>query len=139
MPGLALVATSSASRRSVSCVMPAFNEEESIEVAVANVRRALERHTSDSEIIVVDDGSTDRTAARLDEMDANGQLHVVHSPENRGYGWALRAGFAAAARPLLFVIDSDDQFDPMELGMLLPLIDDADMVIGYRGARGDGK
>lgn len=118
--------------------MPAFNEEEVIVAAVTRVRDALERLTSDPEIIVVDDGSTDRTGERLDTLAADGRLRVIHAPENRGYGWALRAGFAVATRPLVFFVDSDDQFDPMDLRRLLPLIDEADFVIGYRAARGDG-
>lgn len=118
--------------------MPAYNEEESILVAVANVRQALERLTGDSEIIVVDDGSTDGTSARLDAMAAAGQVRVIHSPTNRGYGWAVRAGCAAATRPLLFLTDSDDQFDPMELALLLPLINEADIVVGHRVGRRDG-
>ncbi len=119
--------------------MPAFNEEESISVAVTNVRRALDHYTCDSEIIVVDDGSTDRTGARLDEIASAARLRVVHSPENRGYGWALRAGLATATRPLLFFTDSDDQFEPMDLGRLLPVIDAADIVIGHRVGRCDGR
>ncbi len=118
--------------------MPAFNEEASIVMAVANVRGALEHLTSDSEIIVVDDGSTDHTGALLDEMAAAGQLRVLHFPVNRGYGCTLRAGFAAATRPLLFFCDSDNQFDPMDLGRLLPLIEEADIVVGHRVARCDG-
>ena len=118
--------------------MPAFNEEESIRIAVTTVRNALARYTDDSEVIVVNDGSTDGTGALLDEMAADGQLRALHSPENRGYGWALRTGFAAATRPLIFLTDSDDQFDPMDLGQVLPLIDGADIVIGYRARRSEG-
>ena len=129
----------SAPRPSVSCIMPAFNEEETISVAVANVRRALEDLTGDFEIIVVDDGSTDHTGARLDALASAGELRVVHLAENRGYGWALRMGFAAASRSLLFFTDSDDQFDPMDLSRLLAVIDSADIVIGHHEARRDGK
>jgi len=124
---------------SVSCVMPAFNEEEGIVRAVANVRTALERHCGAFEVIVVDDGSTDRTGALLDEMAAGpGPLKVIHLPENRGYGAALQAGFAAATLPILFFTDSDDQFDAMDLGRLLPLVAEADVVVGHRVGRRDG-
>ena len=127
-----------APRPSVSCIMPAFNEEATIGVAVANVRQALQDLTGDFEIIVVDDGSTDRTLARLDALAATSELRVVHLAENRGYGWALRTGFAAASRSLLFFTDSDDQFDAMDLSRLLAVIDSADIVIGHREARHDG-
>ena len=118
--------------------MPVFNEGDSIVAAVANVRRALECYTRNSEIIVVNDGSTDCSRARLDEMATAGELCVLHSTENHGYGWALRTGFAAATRPLVFFTDSDNQFDAMDLGLLLPLIDEADIVIGHRVGRRDG-
>ena len=132
------MALPSAPRPSVSCIMPAFNEEETIGVAVSNVRSALEALTGDFEIIVVDDGSTDRTRGRLDALATVGELRVVHLAENRGYGLALRTGFAAATRSLLFFTDSDNQFDPMDLRRLLAVIDSADIVVGHRETRRDG-
>lgn len=124
-------------RRLVSCVMPAYNEHEVIRHAVQRVQQALERLTADFEIVVVDDGSTDGTGGILDAM-AGARLRVIHFPENRGYGRALRAGFATARHPLVFFMDSDDQFDPVDLGRLLALTADADIVVGYRVTRGDG-
>lgn len=118
--------------------MPAFNEVEVIADVVGEARRALDELTADSEIVVVDDGSTDGTGARLDELAAAGQVRVLHSPENRGYGWAVRAGYAMATRPLVFFTDSDGQFDAMELGLLLPLVTAADIVVGHRVGRRDG-
>ncbi len=125
-------------RPSVTCVLPALNEVEGIVHAVSEVRAALARFTEDSEIIVVDDGSTDGTGALLDELAAAEQIRVIHSPINRGYGVTLRTGFAAATRPLVFFTDSDRQFDVMDLGALLSAIADADVVIGHRIGRRDG-
>ncbi|APR79843.1 Glycosyl transferase, family 2 [Minicystis rosea] len=120
-------------------MLPVFNEEEGIADAVAHVIGALERHTDAFEVIAIDDGSTDRTGAILDAMAAElPALRVVHFERNRGYGAALRAGFAASTLPLVFFTDSDDQFDPMDIGALLPLCDEADIVVGYRVGRNDG-
>jgi len=130
--------TSPDSRPSVTCVLPAFNEAEGIVHAVSDMRAALARFTDGSEIIVVDDGSTDGTGLLLDELAATEQVRVIHSPTNRGYGWALRTGFAAATRPLVFFTDSDRQFDAMDLGRLLPAMADADVVVGRRVGRSDG-
>ncbi len=125
--------------RRVSCVLPAYNEEEGIAAVVDHVIRALERHTDAFEVIVVDDGSTDRTSAILDAMAASiPALRVVRFDVNRGYGAALRAGFAAGTLPLLFFTDSDGQFDPMDIGSLLELTGEADLVVGFRVGRRDG-
>jgi len=121
----------------VSCVLPAFNEHQVIAQVVGRTAAALASLCAAFEIVVVDDGSDDGTAGVLDGMDEP-WLRVIHFPENRGYGWALRAGFAAAALPLVFFMDSDDQFDPLDLARLLPLLAEADVVVGCRDVRRDG-
>jgi dolichol-phosphate mannosyltransferase len=132
------IATDKHVRPSLTCVLPVYNEIEGIAAAVAEVRAALDRYTQDSEIITVDDGSTDGTSALLDELAAAGQVRVIHLPANRGYGWALRTGFAAATRPLVFFTDSDRQFDAMDIGRLLPYAATAEVIIGQRIGRSDG-
>jgi len=123
-------------RRLVSCVMPAYNERDVIAHVVRRVLRALERLTEGFELIVVDDGSTDGTGRILDDlMDEN--LRVVHFATNAGYGKALRTGFEIAAHPLVFFLDSDDQFDPADLDRLLRVAAGADIVVGYRAQRRD--
>jgi glycosyltransferase involved in cell wall biosynthesis len=140
-PASATTATATAKEsddlRLVSCVMPAYNEREVIRQAVRRVQQALERLTAGFEIIVVDDGSTDGTGRILDEM-ADDRLRIIHFPENAGYGRALRAGFEAAVHPLVFFTDSDDQFDPVDLRLLLSLARDGEIVVGYRSSRRDG-
>jgi glycosyltransferase involved in cell wall biosynthesis len=123
--------------RLVSCVMPAYNERDVIGEAVRRMQQALERLTAGFEIIVVDDGSTDGTGRILDGM-ADARLRIIHFPENAGYGRALRAGFEAAVYPLVFFTDSDDQFDPVDLRLLLSLARQGDIVVGYRNSRRDG-
>jgi glycosyltransferase involved in cell wall biosynthesis len=121
---------------------PAYNEEENV---AETVRRALDEvgplvHGS-IEVLIVDDGSTDRTPQLADEL-ATGDSRVrVHHQANRGYGGALRAGFANASGELIGFSDGDLQFDLREMSRLLERLGDAgrpvDAVIGYRVRRRD--
>jgi glycosyltransferase involved in cell wall biosynthesis len=117
----------------ISVVLPALNEEGNVRRAVETARAAAARHASTVEVIVVDDGSTDRTA---DEAERAGAMVVAHEA-NRGYGAALRTGFAAAAQPWIFQLDCDNQFDPEELAKLGALAGDALVIVGYRADRAD--
>ena len=122
----------------ISAVLPAFNEEGNLEQAVARVGRALKAHARSFEIIVVDDGSRDGSAALLERLKPqHPQLRVVRHPVNRGYGAAIRSGFEAARLTWVFMIDADNQFDPEEIGALLALTPTAEIVAGYREHRGD--
>ena len=125
--------------RGLSVVLPAFNEEESIGRCVEDISKHLKSLPFRSfEVIVVDDGSTDSTPRIVDELaQTNPQLRVIHHSENLGYAVALRDGFAAASQPLIFYTDSDNQFDIRELGLLLDLIGDNDIVTGFRVYRFD--
>lgn len=99
---------------------------------------ALEELAEDYEVIVVDDGSADRTAPVVAELGrANPAVRCVSHGLNRGYGVALSTGFAAASRELIFLTDGDKQFDPHELGSFLALLTEADLVIGFREPRRD--
>src|ERR1051325_7140831 len=125
---------------SISAVLPAYNEEENIETAatrMAEVLRSL--NLRDWEVIVVDDGSADRTGEIADRLAGEDPEHirVIHHSPNRGYAQALKDGFAAARCRLLFFTDSDNQFDVREIRNLLPLIEDADIVCGFRIYRFD--
>jgi glycosyltransferase involved in cell wall biosynthesis len=122
---------------------PAFNEEENVE---ETVRRALEQVGplvgGSIEVLVVDDGSTDRTAELADALAATDARVRVHHQRNRGYGGALRAGFAHARGQLIGFSDGDLQFDLGELSLLLERLDGrgggpVDVVIGYRKRRRD--
>ena len=121
---------------------PAFNEEENVE---ETVRRALDDVGSlvggSIEVLVVDDGSTDRTRELGEAMAAADPRVRVFSQENRGYGGALRAGFENSTGELISFSDGDLQFDLREMSRLLDrLADDrrpVDVVIGYRRKRRD--
>lgn len=119
--------------------MPAYNEEASLESAVSGACAAAAPLVADYEIVVVDDGSRDGTAAVLARLQEGlgGRLRVVRHARNLGYGAALRAGFQAARGDLVFYTDSDNQFDLRELKDALPLMRDHDAVLGYRIDRQD--
>lgn len=122
----------------ISVVLPAYNEEANIAAAVREAVAVVGRLADDYEVIVVDDGSRDRTAEIVQALAAeNPRVRLVRHPTNRGYGGALASGFAAARLDLVFFTDSDRQFVMAELERLLAALDGADLVIGYRAPRRD--
>jgi hypothetical protein len=126
------------SRPSVSFVLPAFNEELNIVDALGKAIGAARCLCADFEVLVVDDGSTDRTAALVRLASAqNPSIKLISHQTNRGYGEALRSGFGAAQLEYVFFTDADNQFNMEELDLLLAWVDRADVVAGYRKARQD--
>ena len=123
---------------SISAVLPAFNEDANLERAVDRLGQALAAFAGEFEIIVVDDGSRDGSAALLERLQSRvSPLVVVRHDRNLGYGAALRSGFGRARFPWVFFMDADNQFDPSEIELLLDRRGEADMVIGYRSVRRD--
>jgi glycosyltransferase involved in cell wall biosynthesis len=106
---------------------------------VVEAERQLQQLSEDFEIIVVNDGSTDDSARVLGELAARmPRLKVITHEKNRGYGGALRSGFAAATKDLVFYTDGDGQYDVRELPVLLMLLtDDTDFVNGIKMTRQD--
>jgi glycosyltransferase involved in cell wall biosynthesis len=125
--------------RSLSVFFPAFNDSGTIPSVVIAAVRAARQLTSDFEVIVVNDGSTDATAQMLEEVAAMyPQVRIVTHPQNRGYGAALRTGIASSTRDLIFYTDGDAQYDPSELAALWPhMTADVDLVNGYKISRSD--
>ena len=125
--------------QALSVVVPLFNEEENVEATVEEVRAKILPRVPLCEIILVDDGSRDRTASMCDALAAAHPrlVRTIHHPQNLGYGAALRSGFAAATHPVIFYTDGDIQFDLAEIDRLLPLLEGADIVTGYRINRQD--
>ena len=115
----------------VSVVVPAYNEAETVEMALRRVRSVPLR----LEIIVVNDASTDGTREILDKLATAGLVdRVVHHEKNRGKGAAIRSGVAAASGDALVVQDADLEYDPADLPALIKPISEgrADAVYGSR-------
>ncbi len=125
--------------KSISFVLPAYNEEENIEKAVeAIVKVAESLDLEDWEIVVVNDGSSDDTGRIIDRLhEKNPRVRPIHHEQNLGYADALRTGFKSARCKLIFYTDSDLQFDVREVKNFLPAIEDYDIVTGFRIYRYD--
>ena len=126
-------------RPSISAFFPAYHDAGTIASMVVLVDRTLRSLTDDYEIIVVNDGSPDHTGEILEDLQARyPRLRVVTHARNRGYGGALRSGFAHASKDLVFYTDGDAQYDPRELALLVEQFGpETDVVNGYKIARHD--
>jgi glycosyltransferase involved in cell wall biosynthesis len=123
---------------SVSAVLPAYNEEAIIADTARTMARVLRGLVPDYEVIVVNDGSRDATAACVEAVSReDAAVRLISHPVNRGYGAALATGFSAAAKDWIFITDGDKQFDVSELAGFLPAMDGCDLVIGFRHPRRD--
>jgi glycosyltransferase involved in cell wall biosynthesis len=127
-------------RPSISAFFPCYNDATTIARVVEAADQTLRSLTDDYEIIVVNDGSQDASAGVLAAMAAaNPRLRVVTHEKNRGYGGALRTGFAESGKDLVFYTDGDAQYDPAELRTLYAeLGPDVDVVQGWKIERHDG-
>ena len=122
----------------LSVFLPAYNEEKNVESAVRNVSSVCEQLGFSSEILVVNDGSRDRTGDVVRAMlNDTPHLRLVEHFPNRGYGGALQAGFAATRGDVVAFVPADNQFDFREIDRLLEEIERADIVCGYRASRQD--
>jgi glycosyltransferase involved in cell wall biosynthesis len=125
---------------SLSVFFPAYNDAPSLPTLIAKTFVVLERFVEDYEVIVVNDGSFDNTGAVLEQLRQAHQpfLRVITHPQNRGYGGALRSGFAAATKEFVFYTDGDGQYDVGELPRLLERMGPrTGLVNGYKLERHD--
>ncbi|MEZ5353460.1 MAG: glycosyltransferase family 2 protein [Bryobacteraceae bacterium] len=108
----------------LSVFFPAYNDSPSLPGLVVKTFEVLESTVRDFEVIVVNDGSEDDTAAVLQQLEAQlgERLRVVTHPENLGYGRALRTGFASASKEFVFYTDGDGQYDVGELPKLFAAV-----------------
>lgn len=115
-------------KKAASVVIPAFNEEEGI-VGLLEAVKALDLYEK-YEFIIVDDGSTDQTAAVAKRY----PVKVIRHSVNKGYGASLKTGVRRATTPLVITMDSDGQHDPAYIDTIVEMLDEYDMVIGERSA-----
>lgn len=128
------------SNKGISVVLPAFNEEKTLESLVQTIIEFFDSTQYNCEIIIVDDGSTDRTGESAQRLSAAHQnVSVIHHTENKGYGKSLKDGLHAGQYEYLFFTDADSQFKINSLETFLPFMKsgEVDMVIGYRINRKD--
>jgi dolichol-phosphate mannosyltransferase len=122
----------------LSLVIPAYNEQENIAALLERVGAALAQTGQPFEVLIIDDGSTDSTPKLLnDAMVRLPWLRVLRLQKNSGQTAAFDAGFKAARGQIIATIDADLQNDPEEIPRLLPMLDQFDMINGWRRDRND--
>ena len=123
---------------SLSVFIPCFNEDKNIGELLSKAIQFLPKVSSDYEIIVVDDGSSDATFQIAQKISKeNPQVKIIRHEKNKGYGAALRSGFENSKKDHIFFTDGDSQFDITELSKLVPYTKDYDIVAGFRIKRRD--
>lgn len=121
-----------AAGEAVSVIIPAYNEEAAVGSEVKNLQRVLSAAGRPHEIIVVDDGSSDRTAAEA----ASAGARVVRHADNRGYGASIKTGILAAEHDRIVIVDADGTYPPEAIPELVTGLDTADMTVGARVGNG---
>ncbi|QOJ14367.1 MAG: glycosyltransferase family 2 protein [Planctomycetia bacterium] len=123
---------------SLTITFPCYNEEANVERVTRSAVEVGRKVADDLEVLIVNDGSRDRTGEIAERLAAEfPEVRVVHNSPNRGYGGALSRGFREATKTWVFYTDGDGQFDIGELPRLLPLLERYDIVSGYRRQRRD--
>ena len=116
----------------LSVIVMAYNEAESLERVVREIDGVLERAAPRSEIVIVDDGSTDGTHTTADRLtSAMSRVRVVHHRLNQGLGGVYRSGFQEARGDYVTFFPADGQFPAGIIELFLPRMRDHDMVLGY--------
>lgn len=124
--------------KEISVFLPAYNEELNVRRTVSEIDSFLSRLFKRYEILVVNDGSEDKTGEIAEAMAMdNTHIRVIHHKKKRGYGLALKTGFENSKHDFIFYTDMDGQFDINELKKFLPHIHDYDLMIGFRSDRKD--
>lgn len=121
---------------SVSFFCPAYHDERNLPVLIPKVHRFLSSIADAFEIVIVEDGSPDKTGAVADDLATRySNVRVIHHEKNMGYGATLRDGFRACRYDYVMYTDGDNQYDVEEFGPYLRLLKDADVISGYVTAK----
>lgn len=124
--------------KELSVFFPAYNEEKNIGQVLMGALEVLEDLADQYEILVIDDGSQDKTAEEVNRMrEKNKNIRLIKHEANRGYGAALKTGFGSAKYQLIAFNDGDGQFDFADIQKFLPKLLNNNLVIGYRVKRSD--
>lgn len=122
----------------LSVFFPAFNEEKNIKRTVLSAEKVLKKVAEKWEILVVDDGSSDKTTEVAKKLSSkNPRVKLISHKRNKGYGGALKTGFKNAKYEWIAFSDSDGQFDFGEITKFIERAGDADLILGYRLKRAD--
>lgn len=123
---------------SISFFCPAYYDEENLPLLIPKVISVLKKTTSRFEVLIVEDGSPDKTEEVADTLASKFRpfVRVIHHEKNLGYGAALRSGFLNANKfDFVFYTDGDMQYNVEEVKKMLPYIKDHEVVIGFRSKR----
>ncbi|MBI3397177.1 glycosyltransferase family 2 protein [Candidatus Woesebacteria bacterium] len=122
---------------SISIAIPTYNEEENLEWVIKDTLRSLPKYFKDYEVIIVDDGSSDKTGEIADKLvKKNSKLRVIHQP-NSGYSKAMLSGIKAAKKDFVAYMPADGQFLIKDMRHCFEVLKDSDLILGYRGGRSD--
>ena len=121
----------------ISVIAPVYNEEENINRLIENVEKVLKQNFKSYEILLVNDGSTDKSKEILDSVE-NENVKVIHFEKNCGQTAATAAGFKYSEGDIIVTIDADLQTDPEDILVLYSYLENYDMINGRRATREDG-
>ena len=124
--------------RGLTILFPCYNEEATVEYVITQALSIIPEYCNDYEIIVVNDGSTDRTGEILNSLVLkHNEIRIVNHKKNKGYGAALASGFENSTKEFIFYTDADGQQNLREIGKFLPWAENDRIIIGYRQGRKD--
>lgn len=117
---------------STSVIIPAYNEEKNLLSAVYDIIREIKKYTTDYEIIIIDDGSTDNTGKIADILSQkNNKIKIIHHDKNLGFGMAFRSGLKKASKLYFLQFHADNDTSAKSIVNMIKYIGKADMVISY--------
>lgn len=121
----------------ITIAIPAYNEEENIEWVVKDSLKSLPKYFKNYEVLVINDGSTDKTAVILDKLKKrNKKIRIIHQ-KNGGYSKAMAVGIQNAKKKFVAYVPADGQYTVDDMSKMYSLMESSDIVLGYRGTRKD--